>query len=117
MGHPIEISFKFFDEERVARFWKSEYANNGNTYIGIVVWNEDDNSWVIWDDLTINFPDMKCEKNKAFLYKNNCSHEIVATLIDKGYIKEAGVAHRSGFYTCPLVEFSEEFLDGLFQEE
>ena len=113
MSKPIEITFKFFDEEHRARFYKSEYMNNGNLYIGIVTWNEDYDEWKPWDDLTTNFPGCVLEKNKAFLDTNNCPHEIIAALIDKGYIKEI---RQSGFCTYPLVEFTEEFLNGMYDE-
>lgn len=117
MNKPIEINFRFFDEEHKARFWKSEYANNGNTYIGVVYWDEECECWMPWGDLTVNLPAMKCEPNEAFLDTNNCAPEIIKILRDKGYIKDTGITRQSGFCTYPLVEFSDKFLNGIFEDE
>lgn len=116
MKQPIEINFTFFEEEHKARFWKSEYANNGNLYIGVVTWEEEDEYWESWGDLTVNLPGMKCEENEAFLDTNNCASEIIDILEKKGYIKYTGIVRQSGFCVYPLVEFSEEFLNGMFEE-
>ena len=116
MNKPIEITFRFFDEEHRARFWKSEYANNGNLYVGVVTWDEKCKYWESWGDLTVNL-DMKCKPNEAFLDTNNCAPEIIRILKDKGYIKDTGFIRPSGFCVYPLVVFTEEFLNGMFEEE
>lgn len=117
MNKTIEITFKFFDEEYRARFCKSEYMNNGNLYVGVVTWDEENEYWELWSDLTVNLPGMCCKPNEAFLDTNNCTPEIIVALMDKGYIKDTGLARQSGFCTYPLVEFSEEFLNGMFEDE
>lgn len=116
MCKPIEITFRFFDEEHRARFWKNEYANNGNLYVGVTTWDKDFKCWMPWGDLTVNLPGMKCEPNEAFLDTNNCAPEIIRILKDKGYIKDTGITRPSGWCIYPLVEFTEEFLNGLFEE-
>ena len=116
MNKPIEITFRFFDEEYKARFWKSEYANNGNLYIGVVYWDEEDECWMPWGDLTVNL-DMKCRPNEAFLDTNNCAPEIIQILSAKGYIEDTGTVRPSGFCIYPLVKFSEKFLNGMFEDE
>lgn len=113
---PIEITFKFFDEEHRARFYKSEYIVGRNLYIGVVTWNEENEYWESWGNLTTNLPGMCLDKNEAFLDTNNCAHEIIAALMDKGYIKDTGMTRQSGFCTYPLVEFTEEFLNGMYDE-
>lgn len=115
MSKPIEITFKFFDKEYRARFWKSEYLNNGSLYIGVVHWDEECNSWMPWGDLTVNLG-TSLDENEAFLDVNNCAPEIIKNLMDKGYIKDTGIAKPSGWCTYPLVEFSEEFLNGMYDE-
>ena len=116
MKQPIEITFKFFDAEHKARFLSSTYVNNGNLYIGVRTYDEEYEYWEPWCDLTVNLPGMKCEPNEAFIDTNNCAPEIIKTLKKKGYIKETGVTRQSGFCTYPLMEFSEEFLNGMFEE-
>ena len=110
---PIEITFNFLGEEYKARFWKSNYMNNGNLYIGIVTWDEENEYFEPWCDLTVNLPGMKCEPNEAFLDTNNCAHEIISTLMNKGYIKDTSITRQSGFCTYPLVEFTQEFLSNI----
>lgn len=117
MNKPIEITFKTWGAKHKARFWKSEYANNGNTYIGIVTWDEEDECWEAWGDLTVNLPYTCLEENQAFLDTNNCTPEIIEILIDKGYIKNTGVTKQSGWCVYPLVELTEEFLNGMFEDE
>ena len=53
---PIEITFAFLGEEYKARFWKNNYVNNNNLYIGILTWNEEYKYWEPWGDLTVNIP-------------------------------------------------------------
>lgn len=115
MNQPIEINFRFFDDEYRARFLKSEYANNGNLYVGVIYWDEECECWMPWVDLTVNLPGMKCEPNEAFLDINNCAPEIIKALKEKEYIKDTGVTRQSGFCTYPLVEFSEEFFNGMLE--
>lgn len=117
MNKPIEITFKFFDEDYRARFWKSEYLNNGNLYIGVVHWDEECKAWMPWGDLTVNLGmPLDKDKNEAFLDVNNCAPELIQELSAKGYIKDTGVVMPSGFCRYPLVEFSEEFLNGMYDE-
>lgn len=113
---PIEITFTFFGVKYKARFFKNNYMNNNNLYIGIVTWNKEYECWESWGDLTVNLPGMTCKLNEAFLDTNNCASEIITALMDKGYIKPTGVTRQSGFCTYPLVEFTEEFLNGMFEE-
>lgn len=109
----IEITFKSYDKKYKARFCKNEYLYNRNLYIGITYWDEECECWMPWGDLTVNLPGMKCEPNEAFLDTNNCTPEIIKILKDKGYIKDTGITRQSGFCTYPLVEFAEEFLNGI----
>lgn len=111
----IEITFNAFDKEHKARFWKSNYANNGNLYVGIMTWNEVDECWESWSDLTVNLG-ITCLPGTAFIDTNNCSGEIITTLADKGYIQNTGFAMPSGFCMYPMVEFSEEFLNGMIEQ-
>ena len=108
---PIEIIFKGYNEEYKARFYKDNYVDNGNLYIGIMTWNKKLETWEFWGDLTVNLGTILTDDKKAFLDTNNCSHELIGILMDKGYIKDAGIARKHGFCTYPLVEFSEEFLN------
>ena len=110
---PVEINFNFYNEEYRARFCKSEYANNGSLYVGVVTWNEEDEYWEDWGDLTVNLPGMCPEDNEAFLDTNNCAPEIIKELEKKGYIKDTGITRNSGFCTYPLYEFAKEFLESM----
>ena len=112
---PIEITFTFFGETYKARFWKNNYVNNKNLYIGIVTWDEEYECWEPWGDLTVNLG-VTCKPNEAFLDTNNCASEIISVLMDKGYVKPTGFTRQSGFCAYPLVEFTEEFLNGMFEE-
>ena len=112
---PIEINFKFYDETHRARFWKDNYVDNGNLYVGVTYWDEEFEDWMPWGDLTVNL-DIPCKSNEAFLDTNNCSPDIIRVLKEKGYIKDVGITRQSGFCTYPLVEFTEEFLNGTIEE-
>lgn len=112
MSNPIEITFVFFGKEYKARFWKNNYLNNNNTYIGILTWDEQYKYWEPWGDLTVNL-DVQLEANKGFINVNYSGHEIVAALMEKGYVKDTGILRQSGFCVYPLVEFSEEFLNAI----
>ena len=103
---PIEIIFKSYDEEYKARFWRNNYSDNGNLYVGIITWDEEYKYWEPWGDLTVNLG-VNCRPNEAFLDTNNCSHELIAVLLDKGYIKDTGLVRPSGWCVYPLVEFTE----------
>ena len=115
--NPIEITFKFLDEEHKARFWKSNYLHNNGLYIGIVTWDEEYECWEPWGDLTVNLMGTKPGENQAYLDTNNCAPEIITVLEKKGYIKETGIMMPSGFWVYPMVEFSEEFLNGISVED
>lgn len=111
----VEITFGFLGETYTARFEKSEYANNGNLYVGVQTWDEEYEYWEPWCDLTVNLPGCVLEKDEAFLDTNNCAPEIIQCLIDKGYVVNTGMARRSEFCEYPLVRFTEEFLNGMYE--
>jgi len=112
----VEITFVFFDEEKRARFYRAKYVNE-NIYIGVETWNEELQYWEPWCDLTVNLPGMDCEENTAFLDINGCNPEIIAELHKKEYIQDMGVIVPSGYCSYPLVQFSQEFLDGTIKYE
>ncbi len=109
---PIEINFSFLGETYKARFCRNEYFNE-NLYVGVTYWDEEFECWMPWGDLTVNLPGFLLEENEAFLDTNNCAPEIIRILKEKGYIKDTGVTRQSGFCTYPLVEFTEEFFNGI----
>ena len=107
----VEFEFNFLGEKHKARFTKNEYANNSNLYIGVVT--EEDGYWEPWCDLTVNLG-IPVPRNEAFLDTNNCAPEIITKLLGKGYAVDTGVRRSSGFCTYPLVRFTDEFLNGMF---
>lgn len=111
----VEITFGFLGETYKARFEKSEYANNGNLYIGVATWDEEYEYWEPWCDLTVNLG-VSLPGNEAYLDTNNCAPEIIQCLMDKGYAVDTGMVKYSGFCTYPLVRFTEEFLNGTYGE-
>ena len=111
----IEVKFNAYGEEHTARFFKDNYQNNGNLFIGVLTWNEEWKFWEAWSDLTVNIPPyVSMEKNVAYLDTNNGSRELFNVLFEKGYIVETGKYGFSGYCSYPLVEFSEEFLNGMY---
>lgn len=112
---PLEIEFEAWGKTHKARFWKCEYTLYGNTYIGVVTYNEEYGGWEPWCDLTVNL-NSKLEPNKAYLDTNNCSPDIIRILRSKGCIKDTGITKFSGFCEYPLVEFSEKFLSRMFKQ-
>ena len=111
----VEITFGFLGEKHKAMFEKTLYVNGNNLYVGVVTWDEEGEYWEPWCDLTVNLPGYVLEKNEAFLDTNNCAPEIIQCLFDKGYIIDTGMTRRSGFCEYPLVRFTEEFLNGMYE--
>lgn len=112
----IEITFNAYGETHKARFEKSEYANNRNLYVGVQTWDDDYEYWEPWCDLTVNL-DIIVPRNEAFLDTNNCTPELIRVLFEKGYAIDTEVRRSSGFCTYPLVRFTDEFLNGIFEED
>lgn len=108
----VEIEFEFLGEKHRARFHKDNYANNGNLYIGVLTWDEEDGYWVHWSDLTVNL-NVPCKMNTAFITMEISGEEIMDVLVEKGYAIETGVMRCSGYCVYPLYEFTDEFLSSL----
>lgn len=117
MKKTIEIEFGFLGGTYKARFWKSNYANNGSLYVGVLTWEEEDEYWEPWGDLTVNLPGMFPAENEAFLDTNNCAPEIIRALEKANLIKNTGITRCSGFCVYPLYEFTSEFIEGMVEEE
>ena len=117
MKKVIEIEFSFLGETHNARFWRSEYANNGSLYVGVITYDEEYEEWEPWSDLTVNLSGMCPEENRAFIDTNNCAPEIIRELEKAKLIKNTGITRQSGFCTYPLYEFTKEFFEGMESEE
>ena len=117
MKKVIEIEFSFLGTTHTARFWRSEYANNGSLYVGVITYDEEYEEWEPWSDLTVNLPGMCPDENEAFLDTNNCAPDIIRTLEKAKLIKNTGITRQSGFCIYPLYEFTKEFFEGMVEEE
>lgn len=111
----IEIEFNSYGKKHKAMFEKTLYVNGNNLYVGVVTWDEEEEYWEPWCDLTVNLPGCVLAKNEAYLDTNNCNPEIIRCLFDKGYVIDTGKVGHSGFCTYPLVRFTEEFLNGMYE--
>jgi hypothetical protein len=85
----------------------SNYANNGNLYIGMDCWEDIGNGEYPepYGDLTVNL-DIKCKPNCAFIDTNNNGKEIMDWLVANKLGKFTGKWHHNGgFCIYPEFEF------------
>ena len=115
MNKPIEIEFEFLGEKHTARFWRSEYVNNGNLYVGAITYDEEYKCWEPWSDVTVNLPDIHLDKDEAFINVNNCAPEIIKALKKAKLIKDTNVVMSSGYCIYPLYKFTKKFFEGMVE--
>ena len=101
-----KMKFTFWGRELTIRFVKGTYRNNGNLYVGIQSFYEDE-GWGNFCDITVNTRE-KCPENCGFL-NANLSNEVYRLI--RPYIKETGRAMDNGFTKYPEVCFDKNFLD------
>lgn len=94
--------------EETVIFYKSNYVNNNNIYVGIICCGGEDDG-MPYGDLTVNL--IPLEKNRACIDTNDCDHNLIAALIDKGLIIPMEYTIPSGFCTYPVCMLTEEFLN------
>lgn len=88
--------------------YKTNYSNNGNLAIQATI--EENGFEEPWSMITVNID--KLPDNWACIDTNNNGANIIGELIDAGYCSLVGYK-ASGFCTYPVVEFTDEFLEGL----
>lgn len=90
-------------KERQIRFRMNRYADNGNLYVGMDYYDEEDMCWYPWSDLTVNLG-RKCTENCAFIDINNNGNDIFQWLIINRLGRFTGNLEASGY--CVYPEFS-----------
>lgn len=101
------MTLEFFGETFQIRFVKGKYYNNGNLYLGIQNYTEE-NGWDSFCDITVNFPE-NCPEDCGFLKISDMSREVFTLL--RPYIFETGRVMKNGYTTYPEARFSQELLD------
>ena len=109
----IEIKFESYGKKYEGKFRKTKYLKGNNLYVGVLHYDKEFKEYMPYCDVTVNLPEMELEPNYAFLDTNNCPKVIIEWLYNNGYIVDTGLMMPSGFCVYPLVEFTEEFLNGI----
>lgn len=88
-------------------FKTSNYADNGNLYVGLIVHEEE--YAVPWSDVTVNLG-VKCKENCAFIDTNNNGTEIIEWLMTHQLGRLTGRMETSGFCVYPEFKFDMKVL-------
>lgn len=109
----FEFTNKYGDTYTL-RFIKTSYVCDGS--LAIAVEYEDPSSGCVpYGVLTVNIGEFVFGPKIAYLDTNNMQ-SICDLVLERGWAKVIGEG-RSGYCTYPLVEFTDEFIDGICEEE
>ena len=120
MNNSKVYKLKFYDETFNIVLGKGNYANNGTLAILMYECTPKGKIKDVFADLTRNIDDSEIyanETNKQFVDTNNLPREIINWLVENGIAKETHIYGQSGFCVYPLVEFTQEALDQMFELE
>lgn len=108
----ISVKLELYGEKKDIVFTKGKYMNNGALYVGAMSWDCECRYWESWCNVTVNLPGT-LDKNQAFI-DHNCSPKIIDWLCEEGYAKPTGRSQHSGFVDFQLYEFTDKFLDNVY---
>lgn len=106
----MKLKHTFFGKTYELNLYKGHYLPKYGGGIGIQATINEDGFEEPWGTITVNLG--KLPENQAALDTNNNGTNILFELEDEGYCKFLGYK-QSGYCTYPIVEFTEEFLNGL----
>lgn len=86
-------------------FRTDTYAENGNTYIGLLC--EEDGFVEPYCSLTVNLS-VPLDKDKAFIDVNNNESHLVRYLAENDFIEDTGYKAQSGYVLYPLYKLNLE---------
>lgn len=108
---------KFYGKTYNVALGKAHYVNNGKLAVLMYTCTPKGKIKDIFADLTKNIGDSDIyanKTNKQFIDTNNLPADIIGWLEENGIANEVnGIYGHSGFCVYPLVEFTQEALDGM----
>lgn len=119
MNNPKVYKLKFYGTNLNVVLGKGNYANNGTLAILVYECTPKGKIKDIFADLTRNISDsgLLASKTEQFVDTNNLGNEIIKWLEENHIAEDTGVVGYSGFCSYPLVEFTQEALDQMFELE
>lgn len=102
------INLNAWGSDHPITFDLNHYANNGNLYVGMIVWDHPKFP-EHWSDLTVNLG-VKCAEDCAFIDTNNNGEKILLWLIENKLGNLTGRMQPSGFCLFPEFKFNMEEL-------
>lgn len=86
---------------------------DGNRALLAYVKHVDDHGWVeAYADVSVNI-EFLADSYRIAIDTNNLGDEMVDFLVENGFAEETGRVLHSGYCNYPVLEFDEEWLDGL----
>ena len=98
-----------YDEDYQMYFELANYTENGNLYVGLIVYDEEEKYYAPWQNLTVNLS-VKCKPNCAYIDTNNNGYEIIDWLEQNKLGHCTGNLMPSGWCVYPEFEFDMEAL-------
>jgi len=104
------IKVKLYDEEAVLKLYLYTVKDfMGKELPGLAILLKDDEGDTM-EELTVSFGEFIGAKNRAYVDTNNIPEDVIASLVEAGYMKDTGLTKRNGFCVYPLYQFDEAFL-------
>ena len=110
------IKVKLYDEEVVLKlhlYAVKDFMDKELPGLAILL---EDNEGETMEELTVSFGEFIGTKNCAYVDTNNIPEDVIASLVEAGYMKDTGLTKRSGFCVYPLYQFDEAFLKEIGSE-
>ena len=120
MKNPKVYKLEFYGTNYNIVLGKANYVNNGTLAVLMFVSTPKGKIKEDFGDLTQNIDDSDIfanDKNSQFIDTNNLPSDIIKWLNDNGIAKDTGIRGFSGYCTYPLVEFTQEALNGMVELE
>lgn len=119
MNNPKVYEINFYGTNYNVVLGKGNYCSNGTVAVLMYECTPKGKIKDVFADLTRNIEDSNVYANKAnkqFVDTNNLPASIIGWLEENGIANEVnGICGHSGFCVYPLVEFTQEALDQMFE--